>query len=459
MSLDRRTFMAGAGSLAATSLLRAADSEWPTWRGPNRDALSEEKGLLKSWPAGGPKLLWRVEGLGGAYSSVAISHGLIFSMGHINGEECLLALDLKDGQLRWKTPLETDGEPNCTPTVDGDKVYALGREGRLICADRDSGKVVWRVDYKKDFGGSMMSGWGYSESPLVDGNHLIVTPGAKDAMLAALDKRTGKPVWTTKVPPNIAGGAAYSSVVISNAGGVKQYVQLVGKGVIGANARTGEGLWAYERIANGTANIPTPIVKGDFVFCSTGYGTGAALLKIEKRGGRFFPNEQYFLPADTMQNHHGGMILLGDHIYCGHGHNNGFPLCLEMKTGKVAWRPGRGVGSGSAAIAYADGHFYFRYESGDVALVEPQGAIQTGRAPRAELAPPGHRRRQALPARPACAALLRHRRELVPARRPIPRRKPRTPRRPTARTGRPTLPKRPVRRPVLPRSAGNRPER
>lgn len=370
MSLNRRALLAGAGSLAATSLLRGAEIEWPSWRGPKRDAISTETGLLKSWPDGGPKLDWRVEGLGAGYSSLAISHGQIFTMGQADGKESLIALDLKDGKEVWKAPLGTSGEPNCTPTVDGDLVYALGREGLLICADRASGRIVWQADFKKDFGGKMMSDWGYSESPLVDGDLVIVTPGSKVAMLAALNKKTGKPVWGTAVPDSLAGGAAYSSVVISNATGVKQYVQLVGKGVIGVNAKDGQGLWSYERIANGTANIPTPIVSGDLVFCSTGYGTGAALLKINRKGRSMAAEEIYFLPGNKTQNHHGGMVLVGEHIYCGEGHNNGFPLCLEMKTGKDAWRKGRGPGSGSAAVAYADGHLYFRYESGHVALIE-----------------------------------------------------------------------------------------
>jgi outer membrane protein assembly factor BamB len=370
MSIDRRSLLAAAGSVGFAHLLFAADAEWPTWRGSQRDGISTEKGLLKSWPKEGPKLLWRVEGLGAAYSSLSISHGLIFTMGNIDGDECLLALNLKDGKPKWKTPLETNGEPNCTPTVDGDKIYALGREGLLICAQRDTGEIVWKVDFAKEFGGKMMSGWGYSESPLVDGKLLICTPGGKEAMLAALDKTTGKTVWKTAVPDKLAHGAAYSSVVISNAAGVKQYVQLVGKGIVSADANTGELLWNYERIANDTANIPTPVVKGDLVFCSTGYGTGAALLKVAKKGGKLAASEEYFLNADDMQNHHGGMVLVGEHIYCGHGHNNGFPLCIEMKTGKAAWKPGRGVGSGSAAVTFADGHLYFRYESGDVALIE-----------------------------------------------------------------------------------------
>jgi outer membrane protein assembly factor BamB len=192
-------------------------------------------------------------------------------------------------------------------------------------------------------------------------------------MIVALDKKTGATIWKTSAPDlgsRGQDGAAYSSVVISEAAGVKQYVQLTGRGVLSVSADTGKLLWNYNRIANGTANIPTPIVSGDYVFCSTGYGTGAALLEVKQAGSTLVADEVYFLDAKTMQNHHGGMILFGDHIYCGHGHNNGFPLCLELKTGKVAWSAGRGAGSGSAAIVLADGNLYFRYESGDMALIE-----------------------------------------------------------------------------------------
>lgn len=349
----------------------AATPEWPTWRGPQRDAISQEKGLLKEWPKGGPKLLWKIDTLGSGYSSLAIKDGKIYTMGLLEeDDECLICLNLENGKELWRRPLGTTGDPNCTPTVDGNRVYALGREGTLICADARNGKELWKLNYQQAFRGKMMSGWGYSESPLVDGNLLICTPGGKDAMLAALDKQTGRPVWTTAVPDNLAGGAAYSSVVISNAGGVKQYVQLVGKGIVSANAKDGSLLWSYERIANDTANIPTPIVKGDYVFCSTGYGTGAALLKISREGRQLQASEEYFLEANKMQNHHGGMVLVGEHIYCGHGQNQGFPLCIEMATGKTMWKPGRGVGEGSAAVTYADGHLYFRYESGDMALIE-----------------------------------------------------------------------------------------
>ena len=192
--------------------------------------------------------------------------------------------------------------------------------------------------------------------------------------MAALDKKTGKVIWKTALPENVGNrgkdGAAYSSVVISHAGGVKQYVQLTGRGVISADAETGQLLWDYNKIANGTANIPTPIVEGDYVFCSTGYNTGSALLQITKTGKKLQAREVYFLNPKDLQNHHGGMILLDGYIYCGRGHNTGFPVCINMKTGKQAWNGGRGPGGGSAAVVYADGNLYFRYQNGVMALIE-----------------------------------------------------------------------------------------
>lgn len=360
----------------ATAAEKASSgAEWPQWRGPERNGISTETGLRKSWENGEqPKLLWTVKGLGSGYSSVAIADGKIFTMGKIGNREHLIARSLSSGEEIWKTPVGNGDHSNCTPTVDGDHVYAVGLRGDLVCAKIATGAVVWSKNFEKDFGGKMMSGWGFSESPLIDGDRLICTPGAKDAVLAALQKNTGKVIWKAAMPPNVGNqggdGAAYSSIVISNGAKTKQYIQLVGRGIVGVRAKDGKTLWTYNRIANGTANIPTPIVNGDYVFCSTGYGTGAALLKLQRKGSNIEAKELYYLKSDKMQNHHGGMILLDDHIYCGHGHNNGFPLCIEMKTGKVKWKPGRGAGTGSAAIALADGHFYFRYEDGTMALIE-----------------------------------------------------------------------------------------
>jgi len=361
---------------AGTAPATAAGS-WPRWRGPNLDAHCAETGLMQKWPDAGPRLVWQVEGLGTGYASVSVAGGKIFMMGRKSGTEHLIALNAADGSPRWSTPLgpgRNQRGSNCTPTVDGDLVYAISIEGDLICARTDNGETVWRKNFAQDFGGKMMSSWGFSESPLVDGNLLVCTPGGPQAAMAALDKKTGRPVWTTAMPyggSHGGDGAGYSSIVISQGAGVKQYVQLVGRGVIGVAADTGHLLWRYDRIANGTANIPTPIVSGDFVFCSTGYNTGAALLKLTRNGRGVQAVEQYFLDANRLQNHHGGMVLLDGYIYCGHRHNEGFPICVELNTGKIRWGGDqRGAGSGSAAVLYADGHLYFRYQNGVMALIE-----------------------------------------------------------------------------------------
>lgn len=356
--------------------LKAPTSEWPSWRGPNRDGISLETGLLKEWPEEGPTLKWQAKGLGSGYSSLAISGGRIFTMGRKGRRAKIVAMNAGDGSILWETAVG-GGNPNCTPTIDGNRVYALGRNGNLVCVNAETGQEIWRTSYQKDFGGRMMSHWGYSESPLIDGDRLICTPGANDAIIAALDKKTGKTIWKATQPADIGdrggNGAAYSSVVVSKGGGVKQYVQLTGRGIISVAAKDGRTLWSYNKIANGTANIPTPIVKGDYIFCSSGYSQGgAALLKLTpSNGGGVEVEEVYYRSSRELQNHHGGMILLGDHVYMGHGHNKGFPTCVEMMTGEIAWgKQIRGPGSGSAAIVYADGNFYFRYQDGIMALIE-----------------------------------------------------------------------------------------
>ena len=364
-----------ASSSRASGDRSPASAEWYQWRGANRDGKSTDTGLLKDWTQQPPKLLWTAHGLGAGRSSVVVSGGKIFTMGVLDGGTCLIALSESDGSLLWKTPIEGEGSAivNCTPTLDGDLVFGTTFRGTLACADATSGEVRWKKSFARDFGGKMMSQWGYSESPLVDGDRVIVTPGGPQATMVALDKTTGRLVWRSPVGSfnsRTPAGAGYSSAVISNACGVRQYVQLVGHGVIGVAAKDGRPLWTYARVANSTANISTPIVSGDYVFCSTGYQTGAALLQLVRRGGRIMPREVYFLNHERLQNHHGGMIQIGEYLFCGHGHNQGFPICIHLPTGRTAWGPERGPGRRSAAIAYADGNLYFRYEDGTMALIE-----------------------------------------------------------------------------------------
>ena len=345
--------------------------DWPRWRGPNADGISAETDLLERWPEDGPPVAWSSRGMGRGHSSLAIHDGKIYTMGKKSGSVMLVCVSQNDGQVIWETSLGPGNDPNCTPTVDPESglLFALTIEGKLVCLSCENGNEVWRKDYASDFQGEMMSMWGYSESPLVDGDRLICTPGSNQGVLAALDKKTGKVLWTT---PMAGGKAGYASPVISFGGGVKQYVTMVGKGLIGVRASDGALLWNYPRIANKTANVPTPIIHGDLVFGSSGYGDGgSALLRLSKAGRnqvRF--TEVYYKTNKQVQNHHGGMIRIGDHVYMGHGHNNGFPLCLHLATGQVVWGPERGAGTGSAAITAADGHLYFRYENAEMALVE-----------------------------------------------------------------------------------------
>jgi outer membrane protein assembly factor BamB len=295
-------------------------------------------------------------------------------MGKRDGQGvCLIALSAENGAEIWSTPLDADGEPNGTPTADGAHLFAITYHGVLVCAESATGRVVWRKSFVADFGGREPQ-WGYSESPLVDGNVVACTPGAEQALIVALDKATGDTMWTAAAPSEMRGrghgGAGYSSIVVGQGAGIRQYVQLVGDGVIGVAVADGTPLWGYNRIANGVANIPTPIVQGDYVLASSGYGAGTALLRLEPSDGGVKVHEVYFHPGNKMQNHHGGMVLVDGYVYLGHGHNQGLPMCVEFLTGRVAWGPVRGPGTDSAAVIYADGHLYFRYQNAVMALLE-----------------------------------------------------------------------------------------
>jgi outer membrane protein assembly factor BamB len=369
--MKRSVPVAGLLLLTLATAPRAASpggtaGDWPQWRGPRRDAVSKEKGLLRQWPQQGPPLAWQVKGLGSGYSSVAVAGDRIFTLGNRAGATHLIALARKDGKELWAVRVGT-GQAQSTPTVDADLVFGLDNQGNLLCADARTGKARWHKNLPQDFGGQMMSGWGYSESPLVDGAKVVCTPGGQRATLVALNKKTGGVIWRAAVPGG--DGAGYASIVPAEVGGIRLYVQLLGGGIVGVAAKDGRFLWRYNRIANGTANIPTPIVKGDLVFCSTGYNTGSALLRLVRTRTGVRAEEVYFLPPNKLQNHHGGMVLVGDYVYCGRGHNEGFPVCVALKSGKVVWDQGRGPGNGSAAVVYADGNLYFRYQSGLMALI------------------------------------------------------------------------------------------
>jgi outer membrane protein assembly factor BamB len=376
------------GAMLGAPAAEAAD--WPGWRGTNRDGVSTETGLLGEWGPAGPPLAWKASGIGTGYSSVAVVGDKIYVTGDKNGAQQVFALSRDGGRVLWRAELgptfdeRRGGGPRGTPVVDEGRVYALGTDGDLVCLDAETGKEIWRKSLTRDFGGQMMSRWMWSESPLVDGDRLVFTPGARDAALVAVDKATGREIWRAAIPdlgPEGKDGAGYSSVVVSHGAGVKQYVQLMGRGVVGIRASDGRFLWGYNRVANGVANVSTPIVRGNLVFASTGYRTGSVLLELVKSGDGVKARERYFLDAKTLQNHHGGLVLVGDHIYAGHGHNKGFPICVELESGKVVWGGDiRNAGTDSANVLFADGRIYFRYQNGVILLIEasPTGYVEKG---------------------------------------------------------------------------------
>ena len=372
-------------SFASAAGVQSIAGDWAQWRGPNRDGMSPETGLLKEWPAGGPRLVWKSTGLGGGYGGPAIAAGRIYLGGYVGDEDVVRALEETTGKQIWSAKvgpipkatgpgqgIDRNDGPRATPTIDGDRLYMLGAGGRLVCLETATGKESWRKEFAADLGGRMMSGWGYAESVLVDGDRVVCTPGSPKGTAAALDKRTGKLLWQSAA---LTDKAAYSSIVIANLAGVRQYVVFTDQHVAGIAPADGKVLWQAPRPGK-TAVVPTPVVQGDHVFVASGYGVGCNLFKVSKSADGLAAEEIY--ANRDLVNHHGGVVLIGDHLY-GHSDTKGW-VCMEFKTGKVVWAD-RGVGKGS--VTYADGHLYCRSEGGAgiAALVEatPKGYVEKGR--------------------------------------------------------------------------------
>jgi outer membrane protein assembly factor BamB len=338
-----------------------AAAEWTQWRGPSRDGKSAETGLLEMWPAGGPKLLWKVESLGEGYASYSISGGKLFTQGQKDGKQYVIAIDTKTGKTLWELRHgETYGNnrgngPRGTPTIDGERLYALGADGNLICATT-GGQKIWEVNLLAKFGGSNIK-WGLSESPLIDGEKRIVNAGGPGASVVALNKSDGSLIWKSE-----SDEAGYSSAVIAEVGGIKMYVLLTGEAAVGLRADNGKLLWRYSKVSNPTANIATPIVKGDLVFVSTDYGTGCALLKLKPANGGIEAEEIYF--NRDMRNHYSSSVLVDGRLY---GYSSRMLTCMKLETGEVMWVD-RSVGKGQ--VLYADGRLYLLSEDGVVGMAE-----------------------------------------------------------------------------------------
>ncbi len=350
-------------------------ADWPQWRGPNRDGLSADTGLLKAWPEGGPKLIWKAEGIGVGYSAVAVANGRIFTLGDQKDSSYIVALDLQGKEL-WRTKVgKTGGNyegTRSTPTVDGHLVCGLGQFGDLVLVEAASGKELWRRNLDLDFGGQV-GGWNYSESVLIDGKRVVCAPGGEKGTVLALDKATGELLWQTR---EYTDRSDYTSIVVAEIAGIRQYVHLSQKSLVGISPETGKVLWHTLR-QGATAVIPTPIIAGDVVYVTSGYGVGCSLFQVSRQGDAFKVGEVY--ASKDMQNHHGGVVKVGEHLY-GYSDGKGW-VCQELRTGKTVWREKDRLGKGS--ISYADGFLYLRSEDGKgtVALIEatPAGWKEQGR--------------------------------------------------------------------------------
>jgi outer membrane protein assembly factor BamB len=361
--------------LAAVALLfvfaaQAPAQDWPQWRGPNRDGISKETGLLKQWPAEGPSPVWKAVGAGRGYSSFSIANGRLYTMGLRGDREFVIAFDIANGKEVWATPHggafrndRGDG-PRGTPTIDGDRLYALGGNGDLTCLETRTGKIVWTKNVLREFGASNTN-WGISESPLVMGNKVMVNAGGKNASIVALNKDSGAVIWKSQ-----SDEAGYSSAIPLQVNGGTQVVFFTAQRALGLDVNDGRLLWEYGKPANNVANVATPIARGNRVFISSDYGTGGGVVEIKADG---HAQEIYF--TKDMRNHHSSSVLVGDYLY---GFSSSVLTAMKFDTGEIAWRD-RSVGKGS--LVYADGNLYCFSENGVVGLVEatPTGYHEKGR--------------------------------------------------------------------------------
>jgi len=375
--MNLRTLLLAAVCVSISAVAQADD--WPQWRGQQRDGISQEKGLLAEWPSEGPKLVWKVDTVGFGFSTPSVVGDHLYLLSSEGtSDEFVQARRVKDGSQVWSRRIGKVGSPKqqpsypgarSTPTADGDALYAFGSDGDLVCLERATGDVRWQVNVREEFAGEPGT-WAYSESPLVDGDLVICSPGGSKATLLALKKATGEVAWTSSLPDSDK--AAYTSPIATEVDGVKQYVHFLAKGVVGVEASTGKLLWQYKDTANGAiAIIPTPIVHDGHVY-TAGSRSGGGLVKLAVDQGTFDAEQLYF--NAKLSPGIGGMVLVGDHLY---GANSSTVLCVDFKTGKIVWQE-RSIGASSTC--YADGRLYLHGENGDVALIEPtpEGLRQRG---------------------------------------------------------------------------------
>ena len=360
--LHRSVFAAVCILVVSTLNVGADGPKWPQWRGPDRTGVSQESGLLREWPEGGPQLVWLNRTAGIGYSSFAVVDGRLFTMGAEGEKEFLMAVNTENGQELWRAEIGElltnnwgDG-PRGTPTIDGQLVYALSGQGNLVCANVEDGHIVWQ-HAMSEYGGGVPS-WGYTESALVDGDQVVCTPGGEQGAIIALDKATGDTIWQSQ---EFTDGAQYASIITADHNGQRQYIQLTMEHVVGIAAEDGALLWQSD-FPGQTAVVPTPIYQDGQVYVSSGYGAGCKLVRIRQNKDvtEIYANK-------VMKNHHGGVILFDGYLY-GYSDGPGW-VCQDFATGDAVWTEKQEFGKG--ALTIAGGMLYCIDESeGNVVLAE-----------------------------------------------------------------------------------------
>ncbi len=353
--------------LSTRAASAAAPGDWPGWQGPNRDGKSLDTGLLKQWPEAGPKLLWKADNVGSGFSSIAVADGIVYTAGDAGGQFTVFAFDMS-GRPKWQQavcPAAKVQHPGArsTPVIDAGRLYIVSCDGLVACYDAKAGGEPKWTRRMREFGGKSGS-WGYSESVLIYKDLAIVTPGRRNCIVA-LDKATGKTVWTST---GFSGTAGYGSCIAVTLEGVEMIIAGTADGIVGVSAKDGRTLWSNDFCRGNTANCPTPAYADGYVFWANGYGKGGICLKLAVADGKVTATEAW--KTRDMNCHHGGYVIEKGYIY---GNNGGGWACLKLEDGTPAWRE-RGVGKGS--VCFADGMLYlFSERNGEIGLAPatPEG--------------------------------------------------------------------------------------
>ena len=370
-------------AISVALAMSAADlSSWPTFHGPNRDNIVHETGLLKQWPVGGPKLLWKLWGCGKGYSGVSVAGGLLFTSGDFGDVEKVLAIGL-DGKHQWAVPNGRSwkgAQPGArtTPTYDDGLVYQLNAHGSLAALDAATGRSVWTINVREVFDAPFRT-WGYTENLVVSGDRLLCMPGGTRGRVVALDKKTGRTLWANT---EITDLAAYSSPILVRHGGVDQLIALARGTVLGVDVASGKLLWSHEHESTCDQNVTSPIYQDGQVFVTSGHRAGSRVIRLSADGRQ--AQQVWF--GTRLDNCHGGVVLMDGFLY-GSGcrmYNKGLH-CVDFRTGQVRYQA---EAIGKVSLTYADGLLYCLDNDGEVLLVRatPEAAriVNRFKLPRAD---------------------------------------------------------------------------